>query len=298
MKKIISLTFAITCIWNLNSQDTLILFPTQDAPIGYHDNWSDGSANDGGGSHFPAYVIPGTSGGVNLIRSVIQYDLSVIPVGTELISAKLEFYAFNNYPASSFLSVGHRGNNEVYLKKMTSSWSEYQVNWLNKPATSDENQIIIATSDSVNQNYLEIDATEMIQFFIDNPTLNFGMQMGLVSETLGNAKSFYSRNSSDITKRPRLVLEYKPSATSAPELQDIDFTLFPNPSKEIIEIKLGNVLENYSISIYDLEGKKIKNIDNLIGNQTSLNISDFKKGFYYVEIKQGNNRIRKKLLVD
>ncbi len=79
-----------------------------------------------------------------------------------------------------------------------------------------------------------------------------------------------------------------------------DFNLFPNPATNFVQIKLSN--DNSSLKnivIYDMIGKTIKSISNLNSNETIVDISNFSKGMYLVEITDDNlQKIVKKLIVE
>jgi YVTN family beta-propeller protein len=50
------------------------------------------------------------------------------------------------------------------------------------------------------------------------------------------------------------------SVNQNPKLKEISLVVFPNPSSGIVTLKLDGVLtSNYSISIFDLQGRHIKN---------------------------------------
>jgi hypothetical protein len=70
-----------------------------------------------------------------------------------------------------------------------------------------------------------------------------------------------------------------------------DLFVFPNPSTNEIHIQLkNNDLENYSVEIFDIFGKKIlqqkSNLD--------INISTFSKGFYFLKMSQNGKYWMKK----
>ena len=79
-----------------------------------------------------------------------------------------------------------------------------------------------------------------------------------------------------------------------------DFNLFPNPATNSVQIKLSN--DNSSLKnivIYDMIGKTIKSISNLNSNETVVDISNFSKGMYLVEITNDNLfKEVKKLIVE
>ena len=90
------------------------------------------------------------------------------------------------------------------------------------------------------------------------------------------------------------------SALANANFNTSDFNLFPNPATNFVQIKLSN--DNSSLKnivIYDMIGKTIKSITNLNNNETIVDISNFSKGMYLVEITDDNlQKIVKKLIVE
>jgi len=69
-----------------------------------------------------------------------------------------------------------------------------------------------------------------------------------------------------------------------------DFSLFPNPAKNSINLKFPADVENIGVSIYNLLGKKVfqKNIQK---NNPTADVSYLAKGIYMVQI-EGNNSVK------
>jgi len=82
------------------------------------------------------------------------------------------------------------------------------------------------------------------------------------------------------------------------ELVD-SFKMFPNPTKNNIQIQLKNVnFNSVKVTIYDLIGHKIASSEHT-KNTITINTSSFSKGVYLVKIERDNNSIivTKKLIV-
>ena len=90
------------------------------------------------------------------------------------------------------------------------------------------------------------------------------------------------------------------SALANANFNTSSFNLFPNPATNSVQIKLSN--DNSSLKnivIYDMIGKTIKSISNLNSNETIVDISNFSKGMYLVEITNDNLlKEVKKLIVE
>lgn len=59
--------------------------------------------------------------------------------------------------------------------------------------------------------------------------------------------------------------------------------IYPNPSNTIIHINTNNIVE---VEIYDLSGNLLKQT-----NSTKIKVSDFKKGVYFISVKEGKTEI-------
>lgn len=75
-----------------------------------------------------------------------------------------------------------------------------------------------------------------------------------------------------------------------------NITIYPNPTANIINIKLNNNIDN-TVKIIDISGKEILSYDN-IRNNMSINLSNFSKGIYIVEITNKNEIKNIKLVIE
>ena len=163
MKKIYSLLVSLLFCIGLNAQITLTLQPDattgKDAMLhgttGYMDN------NYGTDSELPAdaWTFGGTPG---VIRSVIAFDLSTIPVNSTVTSAKLSLYATNDVNSMGQHSTAS-GPNDCWLERITSAWDEATVTWNTQPTTTTQNHVSLAASTSATENYTDIDVKNLLQ---------------------------------------------------------------------------------------------------------------------------------------
>ncbi|SDI02904.1 Por secretion system C-terminal sorting domain-containing protein [Winogradskyella thalassocola] len=76
-----------------------------------------------------------------------------------------------------------------------------------------------------------------------------------------------------------------------------DFTIYPNPAKQVVTIKLKNAsIGNTSVEIIDVQGKLI--LQNEIIETLQLNIENLESGLYFVKLKANNNQLIKKLIIE
>jgi len=77
----------------------------------------------------------------------------------------------------------------------------------------------------------------------------------------------------------------------------INASLYPNPSNGYFSIKVKNDIP-YDVSIYAMNGTIIYNQKNVKESTFQINLeSSIAKGFYHVSLRQGNNAIIKKLII-
>lgn len=77
------------------------------------------------------------------------------------------------------------------------------------------------------------------------------------------------------------------------------FYMYPNPAKTFLHLGLKETSETIaSINVRDVLGKSIKIIDAAKSNETTIDVSQFSKGIYFVEITTANHsKITKKLMI-
>lgn len=77
------------------------------------------------------------------------------------------------------------------------------------------------------------------------------------------------------------------------------FTMYPNPADKTVNLQLGNMADSIqSVRVYDVTGKTLYFNSNLSAANTSIDVTQFGTGAYFVELVTGSNiKAVKKLLV-
>jgi len=70
-------------------------------------------------------------------RSLIQFDLTKLPVGAIISDANLALFCNTN----SAIPQLHSGSNESYLERIMNVWNETTVHWMNQPSTISVNRV-------------------------------------------------------------------------------------------------------------------------------------------------------------
>ena len=76
-----------------------------------------------------------------------------------------------------------------------------------------------------------------------------------------------------------------------------EFTMYPNPSKGLINLQVETLVGAGSIVVTDLYGKSVKTQALSMGANT-VNISHLSKGFYLVSVITSEGKTTKKLVVE
>lgn len=69
------------------------------------------------------------------------------------------------------------------------------------------------------------------------------------------------------------------------------FSIYPNPFSVATIIKTNNNLHNATLTVYDLQGKTVRQIKNISGPNITLTRDNLLSGVYFIELKQGNEII-------
>jgi len=84
------------------------------------------------------------------------------------------------------------------------------------------------------------------------------------------------------------------------EFDGSNFVLYPNPTNSFVKINLQNINENInSIFIFNLLGKKVKELSDRSSSEIKMDVSSLCKGVYLIEIiTQSNLKLTKKLVIN
>lgn len=87
----------------------------------------------------------------------------------------------------------------------------------------------------------------------------------------------------------------KATNTSVVETSLEEIKLFPNPCKDKLHLQLNATVKNAEILIFDVAGKMIQEVT-YTGNSLSLNVEKLAAGTYVVQIRNGDQLIRRKFV--
>jgi hypothetical protein len=221
-------------------------------------------------------------GTVTDLRSLIYWDLTVIPMNAIVDSAFLTLF-WN--PASS--NPGHSsmsGSNESYLRKIIDPWNEHTVTWNNQPNTDTSHQVYITQSVNTQQNY-RIKITDMVQRMVVNPSTNYGLMLQLKNETYYRSLIFCSSDHPDPARHPRIDVCYS-VPTSVNELKEKNgITIWQDFADETVFVKSDdNFGKEATLSIFGSDGKEVLRFNNINSNVFSFNTSGLSAGIYFIRL--------------
>jgi hypothetical protein len=209
-------------------------------------------------------------------RSLLRFDLSSIPQGATVISARLSLFFAYDAPDEEFHSnFPCNGTNAVVLQRITKPWSEDLVTWKTQPNTTTLHQVVVPGSHTPTQDYPNIDVRRMVQDWVNAPNKNFGFMMKLKAEKKFKKLLFASSDHPNPELRPLIRIVYTTSHTLAPPVNDgdqgsgnhgtppliSDFHLTPNPAfRESIELSFyANSAFTAHVNITSIRGNTVYN---------------------------------------
>lgn len=242
------------------------------------------------GNHADFAAVAGTNGGnSSILRSLIDFDWSVIPSGATISSASLSLYSYNSPNNGSHNTTS--GSNASELRRITSTWDENTVTWDNQPSSSTQNMVTLPMSTSSIQDYLNIDVTALVQDIVNNPSTSYGFMLKLVTEQYYRAMIFGSSDNTDSNLHPKLDICYNADVSVNENNNDIDLNIYPNPFNDFVNIEINYAdQEELTIVITDVLGKVV------FSSPVSTNITRFSKGslpngIYILNIINSNQKV-------
>lgn len=314
MKK--TLLFLLTACWAVGSfaQVTLTLQPDAAAgkdaevfscvPCGYN------TRNFGNIGDLNA-VAWTKNGNTSKIRSFIQFNLSSIPQGAVVTSARLSlYYTPNSDEGTHYSSLLYK--NTSCLQRVTAPWDESTITWNNQPSTTTSGQVTITASTSGTQNYPNIDVKTLVQYFVNNPSQNYGMMLRLATEKPYRKLVLASSDNQNPALRPKLVITYTPPSPivrteiPSPVFQEaktakppLDFSIIPNPAHADFKIFFSSNT-SASLKILDLNGRVVYSKE-IREDETfaAIPADNWNRGIYLVQVADdaGENILTRKLVL-
>jgi Secretion system C-terminal sorting domain/Pregnancy-associated plasma protein-A len=78
----------------------------------------------------------------------------------------------------------------------------------------------------------------------------------------------------------------------------IAFSVYPNPTKGIINIQFINLVSDYDVNVYDIAGRQVEYAKSNALNNKSITLNNASKGVYFISVKFDNKQTTKKIVVE
>ena len=131
----------------------------------------------------------------------------------------------------------------------------------------------------------EVSATDVIRI-LDDQTVAQPFYASMI-HLIADGGTFSNGNA--------LGIRINTSVANLDEIASADFSVYPNPASEVININASKSL-NATISIVDLTGKVVKT-SSMNGLTTAVNTSGLNNGIYYVTITDGTSIATEKVVI-
>jgi len=147
-------------------------------------------------------------GSVVYLRGLFRFDMSAIPAGATILSAKLSLYS-NPTPLNGDLINPNSGpNNAFYIQRITSAWNAPTTAWLNQPSSTTADQVSMPHTTQSVLDLEDIDVKNLVTAMHSGN--NYGFMIRLQNEAIYNIRCFASSRHSNTAKHPKLVITYQP----------------------------------------------------------------------------------------
>lgn len=139
-------------------------------------------------------------------HQILRFDLSALPDNAIIESAKLSlFFNPDNLDGRGY---GHYGDvaTNFSISRITENWDEKTVTWNTRPAEDPATRISLSGHTLIDQNYPDIDVTELIRQMFTGENNGFYMQMD--ANQRYQMLKFCTSDHPDPELHPRLVITY------------------------------------------------------------------------------------------
>ncbi|MBK9508276.1 MAG: S8 family serine peptidase [Cytophagaceae bacterium] len=149
------------------------------------------------------------SGLENVSRSVIKFDLSILPPNIVIDSVFLSLY---NNPTSAYSGPRDASNNVAegyFIHRVTSNWDEMAVTWNTRPSFSEDNKVSVIVPSNKSSNYENINVTNLYRDIYNSLPENYGIMLKFWTESPYRSIVLASSDNPNQNIRPKLVIYYR-----------------------------------------------------------------------------------------
>jgi hypothetical protein len=191
--------------WGPCPSNVLTLSPANNPFEGLLDSYFSGGTS-GAGNTLLALSAWTNGGQPQNNRSLIKFDYGTLPANAVIDSAKLFLYSMPTPLLGNIIDAQFGPVNAGYIQRILSTWSTpTQFTWINQPAVTTVNQVILPQSTSSTENAV-LTVTQLVKDMVN--TVNNGFFLRLQTKATYNIRQYASSYFSDAGKCPKLVIWY------------------------------------------------------------------------------------------
>ncbi len=221
-----------------------------------------------------------------VIRTLINFSLPGLPPNAVITTAELSLYAIDNENGFGYHST-LTGSNEAWVERVTSSWTESAVTWNNQPSTTTTNRVALPASQAPNEDYLDINVTQLVKDMYLDPQNSHGFMVKLQDENYFRRLNFCSSDHADSQKHPKLVVCYRiGSAIEAAPESSVTISLFPNPTHGMVTLDIQGATtdDTYQMKIMNLNGQTVYTRQ-VYNGENRLSVEALSSGVYMIQLR-------------
>ncbi len=194
-------------------------------------------------------------------------------------------------PYAAVLNVTPVGQDDVFILKLSQCISPLA------PVNTTTNQIICAGNSAM----LSTAATGTVNWYA-SPSSTTALASGtlFVTPVLTSGTYTYYAQAQSCTNSPSMTAISVSVSTCTGLNKSIEnanaIYLYPNPTKDKLNIVLSALVANSEIKIYDALGSFIYTNNYLSASKIEIDMSQFPNGIYFIQINNVNGMITKKII--
>ncbi len=99
-----------------------------------------------------------------------------------------------------------------------------------------------------------------------------------------------------------LILAPNKSATTSIDgdnsATNMELQVMPNPATDMLKIELPTIDGKQTLKLYDITGRVVYNNEYNNSGNVEVNVSEFKRGVYYLSLENQTNSYLKKIIIN
>lgn len=213
----------------------------------------------------------------------------------------LEYVAFPNHPMNILLNVAVQNNSykpneiDIFPKSMFVDWVKFYVrsdcssknitNYFQFPLSNLDYNYLVGNDILFDCEYNLPQDNQLVIVANNSVTLNPGFTTELGSEFNVRIDPSFCTNT-EINSNTYIL---KSDTTDKNLKDELDFTIFPNPSTDLIKINFAQKMnESLEVKVKDINGVEV--LKKILYKFNEIDISTISPGYYLVEVYDKNNK--------